>query len=131
MASGNWEDILELYRKNQFGNLKDNCFWMEKLITHLTDNRQLSDIYPLTSHLVLSLTICESYSEVRAKPHLQIKINSDSSEDTKDRYKYDFTIVNHKDDGEIYRISKDSIFCSFERSLEVFDEMIEKLKQIS
>jgi hypothetical protein len=131
MASGNWKDILDFYQSNQSGNLQNICFWMERLIRHLLNNRQLTDVYPLTTHLVLSLTICENYSQVRGKPHLKIQLNSDVSENTKDKHRYDFTVIKFQDSGEIYRLNKDSVFCSFEKSLEVFDEMIAKLREIS
>ncbi len=131
MADGNWDEILE-----GFKNLRESLekpygkdlIWLENFIRHLILNRDLSEIYPISSHSKLILVIANSLSDRRGKPVIVIQINSNFFPDEIDKYRYEFQLIQKIKDKDIYRQNVESIFCSFEKTLEVFDELFEKLK---
>lgn len=136
MADGNWDKILAEYKiaRDHYAEtmpLGKDFIWMEKLIPHLISNRDLLELYPVTSLHVLNLSICKSWEETLNKPYISIKLNWTIKEKFREKYRYEFSLTQHRKDGNICRQNVESIFCSFEKSLEVFDEMIEKLKTIS
>lgn len=135
MADGSWDKILAEYKNVREVDSKTMPFakdfiWMEKLIPHLLKNRDLSRFYPVTSLHVLCLSIGNTWEESRGKPYISIKPNWTIIEKNRDKFRFEFSLTWHRGDGEICRQNVESIFCSFEKSLEVFDEMVEKLHLI-
>ena len=132
MATGNWNDILDEYKDLIKHSAKHPLWkrfiWMEKLIPHLLSNRDLSELYPVTSHNVLNLSFSKNY---HYKPHISINVNRSLRAELRHEYKYEVSLTHYREDGNIWRRNIESVFCSFEKSLEVFDELYEKLKALS
>ncbi|HMS41549.1 MAG TPA: hypothetical protein PKE69_15055 [Pyrinomonadaceae bacterium] len=128
MSDGSWDKVLEDYKFAQEESWGEDLVWMEKLVLHLLENRDLSMLYPITSHYRLSAFIGKSFEEVYDKPSIRINLTYDNRELTKDKYRFEFSLTTGYKDGDLYRQNKESVFCSFENSLEVFDEIFEKLK---
>jgi hypothetical protein len=108
-----------------------DLIWLEKFIRHLISNRDLSGIYPISSHCQLIFVIANSLSDRRGKPIINIQITYDRFLYEKDKFRYEFKLIQRKKDEDIYRENVESVCCSFEKSLEVFDEMFEKLKVLT
>jgi len=85
-------------------------------------------LYPVTSHYRLIMFIGEKFGEKYNKPLMKIQLISEDHVRLKDKFKYDFSTRIRREDNELFRESVETVFCSFEKSLDVFDEMFEKLK---
>lgn len=134
MADGNWDEILEGFKKLRESIDKPygkDLIYLEEFIRHLISNRDLSGIYPISSHLHLILVIAKNFSDKYGKPVINVRINSDRFLDEKDEFRYEFVLFQRKKDKDIYRENVESVFCSFEKSLEVFDELFEKLNRLT
>ncbi len=134
MADGNWEDILNTY-KREYDSEKSpwakELIWMEKLIKHLLSNRDLSELYPITSHFNFLLKIGKSLKDCRGKNAvIKIRLNTDNTTN-EDEYRYEFQLIERFNETEIFRKKTETVLCSFEKSLDIFDEMYEKLKSVS
>ena len=127
MSDGDWNKVLTDYKRAQKESWGLDLIWMEKLVLHLLSNRDLSIYYPVTSHYVLGLFICKSLDEIYDRPSISIELSHENREKTKDKFRYKFSVRHSKKDGDIYRQYIESVFCSFEKALEVFDELVEKL----
>lgn len=127
MPNKEWKELIKFYES--FENLEDwkELVWMKKLTVHLIENRDLDDINYFTSHENLCVTMFETYSEWKDEPFVEININWGASE----QYIYKFSLVSSQEQENIIRLFSESVLCSFDKSLEIFDEMIEKLKAIS
>ena len=127
MADGNWDEILESYKFAQERNWGKQYVWLEKLVSQLLANLDLSILYPITSHYLLILYIGNRFEGINNLPRLSIELSFEVGEFIdKSRYKFSLTTGNEGD--ELFREFVESVYCSFEKSLEVFDEMFEKLK---
>lgn len=137
MPAGNWDEILSAYKSNR-ELLSKTTTWgkdlicMEKLFFHLLSNRDLSKFYPVTSHGSLLLSIGKTWEETLDKPFISIHMQlMNVKEEYRDKFRYEFSLSQDKKDNESWTRNVESVFCSFEKSLEVFDKMIEKLEKIS
>ncbi len=128
MSDGSWKEVLEDYKYAQTQSWGEDFVWMEKLVSHLFEDRDLSMLYPITSHFRLIVFIGTSFNEKYKKPKIRIELSHDFREHVKDKYRYKFSLITGIEDGELYREVVETVYCSFEKSLEVFDEMFEKLK---
>lgn len=128
MSDGSWDEVLKDYRYAQNDGWREIYIWMEKLVLHLLENRDLSMLYPITSHNVLSAFIGKEFSEFYHKPTISIKLTHETRARLEDKYRFKFSLNTGFEDGEIFRGNEESIYCSFENSLEVFDELFRKLK---
>lgn len=88
-------------------------------------------LYPITSHYRLIAFIGESFGEKYKKPKISIELSHENREHIKDKFRYKFTLITAHDDGEVFRQYTEKVFCSFEKSLEIFDEIFEKLKTVT
>ncbi len=128
MSDGSWKAVLSDYKFAQEESWGEDYIWMEKLVSHLLTNRDLSMLYPITSHNRLSAFIGKSFGEVYEKPRISIELTHENRNHLKDKYRYKFSVTRFNEVGEFFREYVESVFCSFEKSLEVYDEMFEKLK---
>ena len=128
MSDGSWDAVLQDYKLAQEEGWREIYIWMEKLVLHLIENRDLSMLYPITSHNVLSAFIGKEFGEVYHKPTISIELTHEHRAHLEDKYRFKFSLNTGYEDGELCRGNKESIYCSFEKSLEVFDEIFEKLK---
>lgn len=132
MSDGSWKQVLEDYKYAQTQSWGEDHVWMEKLVSHLLENRDLSLLYPITSHFQrLIVFIGTSFNEKYKKPKILIQLNHSFREHFKDKYRYKFSLISTVKAEELFRENVESVFCSFEKSLEVFDEMFEKLKAVT
>ena len=131
MSDGSWDDVLSEYKNEQSASGKEDLIWMEKLAVRLLDERDLSKLYPVTSHDRLIVFIGESFERVFNKPVLMIELSGENRENLKDRYRFKFSLTTGREDGDLFRESAEIVFCAFENSLAVFDEMFAKLEEIS
>jgi len=128
MSDGNWKEVLEDYKYAQTQSWGEDYVWMEKLVSHLLANRDLTMLYPITSHFRLIAFTGKEFGEVYDKPSISINLTHENRPRTIDKYRFKFSLTTGNEDGELFREYVESVFCSFEKSLEVFDEMFEKLK---
>ena len=132
MSDGSWKQVLEDYKYAQTQSWGEDYVWMEKLVSHLLENRDLSMLYPITSHFSRLIAFIGTTLNVKyKKPKVKIELNHNFREHFKDKYRYKFSLITRNEDGELFRENVESVFCSFEKSLEVFDEMFEKLKAVT
>lgn len=131
MSDGDWNKVLADYKFAQEEGWREIFIWMEKLVLHLLENRDLSMLYPITSHNILSAFIGKEFSEVYNKPSISIKLTHENRVHLKDKYRFKFSLNTNYEDDELYRENTESIYCSFEKSLEVYDELFEKLKAVT
>lgn len=125
--SQSWKEIIEFYKDGKTHKGLENLEAIEKLVCYLVNNRDLSSIYPFTSHEVLCLTKFKTYDEWYIKPIISIELNFGAN----DEYIYKFTLTEPLEDGKIIRYKAEIVHCSFENSLNIFDEFIEKLERLS
>lgn len=128
MSDGSWDQVLADYKYVQNESWGEDYVWMEKLVLHLLENRDLSMLYPITSHFRLSAFIGTKFEETYEKPWISIILTHENRPRLRDKSRYKFTLTTGYEDGDIYRSLDESIYCSFEKSLEVFDELFAKLK---
>ena len=128
MSDGSWEQVLADYKFAQTQNWGEDYVWMEKLVSQLITDRDLSTLYPITSHYVLSAFIGANFYEVYNKPSISIELSHEIRPHIKDKFRFKFSLNTGNKDDELFREYVESVYCSFEKSLEVFDEMFEKLK---
>ena len=100
---------------------------LQNILSHLIEYRDLQNLNYFTSHETLCVTKFKKHPEWFDKPLVAIDINWGADE----QYKYKFSLVKRQQQDDVMRESTESIFCSFDKSLAVFDEMIEKLEKIS
>jgi hypothetical protein len=131
MSDGSWKDVLSDYKYAQKESWGEDYIWMEKLVSHLLANRDLSMLYPITSHYRLITFIGESFDGIYTKPTMSIKLSHENREHLKDKFRFKFSFTTDNEDGDLFRVYVQSVYCSFEKSLEVFDEMFAKLKAVS
>ncbi len=91
------------------------------------ENRNLQNLHCFTSHETLCITKFKTYPEWFDKPLLSIDVNWSADE----KYEYKFSLVKRQEQDNVMREFAESVFCSFDKSLENFDEMIEKLEKVS
>lgn len=127
MAETDWKELIKFYESFEDRETWKELEWMTKFVLHLIENRNLQYVNYFTSHETLCVTIFKTYLERRDKPLVRIDLNWGADE----QYKYKFSLVERKEQNNVMRESTESVFCSFDKSLEIFDEMIEKLKEIS
>jgi hypothetical protein len=127
MANIDWKELIKFYES--FGDHKTwkELEWMKKFLLHLIESRNLQDLNYFTSHEILCVTIFKTYLEWRDKPFVTIDINWGADE----QHKYKFNLVKRKEQNNMMRESTESVYCSFNKSLEIFDEIIGKLKEVS
>jgi hypothetical protein len=125
MPATSLEEILKFYE--DFEDYQDESEWMVKLVKHLVANRDLSSFYPFTSHETLCFSMFESHEDWFEKPIISIDINWEASEE----YKYKISFERRKVEADLWRQFLESVYCPFEKCLEIFDEMAEKLKEAS
>ena len=127
MAEADWKEIIKFYES--FGNHETwkELEWMKKFVSHLIENRDLQNLNYFTSHETLCITKFKTYLEWRDKPLVAIDINWGADV----QYKYKFSLIDRKEQDNVLREFAESIFCSFDKSLTVFDEMSSKLERIS
>lgn len=130
MSDGNWNEVVSDYKFAQNESWGKDFIWMEKLVLHLLSNRDLSKFYPITSHYVLSFSKGNSFDEIYDKSFISIELSHEIREHIKDKFRYKFSLTTGNEDGDIFRQYVESVFCSFERSLEVFDEFVNKLEKL-
>lgn len=128
MSDGSWTQVLEDYKFVQTQDWGADYIWMERLVSHLFEHRDLSMLYPITSHFQLSAFIGTKFEEMYEKLAISIVLTHEIRPHLKDTCRYKFTLTTGHKDGEIYRSFDESVYCSFEKSLEVFDEMFTKLE---
>jgi hypothetical protein len=116
------------YQRVQNESRGTNYVWMEKLVSYLPGNRDLSMLYPITSHYRLIAFIGTKFEEMYERPALTIKLTHEIRPRLKDKCRYKFTLTTGYEGDGVYRSFDESIFCSFEKSLEVFDEIFAKLE---
>ena len=131
MSDGRWDKVLQDYKFAQEESWGKDLAWMEKLVLHLLENRDLSMLYPITSHYRLSAFIGKNFGEIYHKPFITINLTHEIRERIKDKYRFEFSLTTGYEDGDLYRQNIESVVCSFEKSLEVFDEIFEKLKAVT
>ena len=131
MSDGSWDQVLEDYKYVQTQDWGVDYIWMEKLVSHLLENRDLSMLYPITSHYRLIAFIGTGFSESYHKPIIAIELSHELRPHIEDKYRYKFTLTTGHEDGDLYRSFDESIYYSFENSLVVFDEMFGKLKAVT
>lgn len=88
-------------------------------------------LYPITSHFCLSAFIGKESGEIYDKPSISINLTHENRPRAIDKYRFKFSLTTGNEDDELFREYVESVYCSFEKSLEVFDEMFEKLKAAS
>ena len=128
MSDGSWQQVVEDYKLAQKETWGENFVWMEKLVLHLLEKRDLSILYPITSHYRLITFIGTNLSEKYGKPKISIELSQRLLDHSKDKFRYKFSLHTGHEDDELFREFVESVYCSFEKSLEVFDQMFEKLK---
>ena len=119
-----WNYVCEYYEDLAKDDQWKDFAAMEKFVKNLIANRSLSEIYAHTTHLTLVITTSEEYEKWIKEPNLFVELNFGASEE----YLYKISLAETIEHSEIIRIREESVFCSFEKSLEVFDEMIKRLK---
>jgi hypothetical protein len=129
MSDGSWDDVLSGYKTAQNVNGYEDFVWMEKFVAHLLANRDLSKLYPITSHQRLIVFIGESFELVYNKPVITIQLSHEVRESIKDKFRFKISLTSGREDGELFRENAETVYCSFEKSLEVFDEMFAKLEK--
>lgn len=130
MSETDWNEIIDFY-----GNFPHNENYkeykeierMKKFVIHLIQNRDLQNLHCFTSHETLCVTKFKTHPEWFDKPLVTIDINWGASE----QYKYKFSLVERQEKDNVIREFVESVLCSFGKSLEIFDEMIEKLEKVS
>ena len=127
MDETDWKELIKFYESFEEQETWKELEWMRKFVLHLFESRNLQDLNYFTSHKTLCVTIFKTYLEWHDKPFVTIDINWGADE----QYKYKFSLVKRKELSNVMRESTESVFCSFDNSLEIFDEMIEKLKEVS
>ena len=128
MSDGSWKQVVEDYKYAQGESWGEDYVWMERLVSHLLENRDLSKFYPVTSHYRLIMFIDDNLGGIYHKPQITIELSHEVRTHIKDKYRYKFSVTRFNEDGELFREYVESVYCSFEKSLEVFDEIFEKLK---
>ncbi len=127
MAETDWKELIKFYQSFEDRETWKEIEWMKKFVLHLIKSRNLQDVNYFTSHETLCVTIFRTYLEQRDKPFVTIDINWGADL----QYIYKFSLVKRKQLNDVMRESTESVFCSFDRSLEIFDEMIKTLKEVS
>ena len=122
-----WKFIAEYYEKLANEDEWKDFAAMEKLVKTLIANRNLSGIFAHTSHMNLVITKSEEYEKWFEEPALFVELNFGASKE----YLYKISFVEPIENNEIIRVKEEANFCSFEKSLEIFDEMCEKLESAS
>jgi hypothetical protein len=116
-----WEEIISFYHNMESG--KDRYLVsMEALVKQIIENRDVHNIYPVTSLLTLELSKYRTYHEAKDKPLVSIKPVSATH--------YCFSLIEPLEFGEIYRERAESISCLYAYALKAYDEMIEKLEKL-
>jgi hypothetical protein len=122
-----WSHIVKYYEDLAQDEKWKEFVEMEKLAKNLIANRNLNELHAHTTHMILGITKSEKYEHWINEPKLFIELNFGAS----DEYLYKFSFIEPVESNEIIRTREEVILCSFEKSLEVFDEMVEKLKAVS
>ena len=119
--SKDWDEIISFYHDLESG--EDWYFVsMEALVKRIIENRDVSKIYPVTSHHILCLSKYKTYDEWIGKPSISIRPVSAEN--------YRFSLTEPLEDGEIYRERSESISCPMSYALKAYDELIEKLAKL-
>jgi len=122
VGDNSWDEIIAKY---QYYKKQENWEFLadlELLVQHILQNRDVSAVHPFASHVTLCLTKYKTYDEWHDKPFISI--------DSTHTGKYKFTLTEPLEDGEVYRARSESIVCSFDKTLDIYDELIEKLTQL-
>jgi hypothetical protein len=116
-----WDEIISFYRE-----LESKEFWgfgsMAALVTLIIENRDVSEIYPVTSHETLCLSKYQTYDEWVSKPSVSIRPASADH--------YWFSLTEPLEDGGIYRERVESILCPMDYALKAYDEMMGNLARL-
>jgi hypothetical protein len=126
MSVMSWQEVINFYDKTKWNDNGKELEWIQKFVEELVVSRDLDSVYPFTSHEVLCITKFKTYPEWFDKPLLTIEINWSAVES----FKYKFSLI-QREEGEVLREFVESVYCSFEKSLETFDEMVAKLEKVS
>lgn len=118
-----WSYILKYYEDLAKDKEWEEFAAMDKFVKNLTANRELNGLYAVTSHETLVINKSEDFEQWFNSPSIYVELNFGASEE----YLYKFTFAEPLEHNEIIRTKEETVLCSFEKSLEVFDEMIEKL----
>lgn len=127
MSDGNWQQVVEDYKFAKTQNWGKDFLWMEKLVLYLLENRDLSMLYPITSHYRLITYIGDRFEGISFLPQISIELNDHIRYPRTPYTIYRFSL-NTADYDNFFKEYSESVYCSFEKSLGVFDEMFEKLK---
>ena len=131
MSDGGWDDVLSELRQGG----KDVCGaageWLEKFVVRLMSERDLTKLYPLVAHGRLIVFIGESFEVAYDKPVIEVELGREMPASLREQYRYKISFTTGRPDGEFFRETAESVYCSFEKSLEVFDEMFAKLERVS
>lgn len=127
MPNTDWRELIAFYKSFEVHESWKKLEWMKKFVGHLIENRNLQNLNYFTSHETLCVTKFKTYLEWRDKPFVTVDINWGANE----QYKYKFSLIKRREQENVMRESTESIFSSFDKSLKIFDEIIEKLGRVS
>jgi hypothetical protein len=92
MSDASWDEVVEDYKRVQTQEWAEDYVWMEKLISRLLENRDLSRLYPITSHYRLFAFIGTDFKEQYEKPTILIELSGEVREHIKDKFRYKFSL---------------------------------------
>ena len=115
-----WEDIISFYHERESSGDWFDFVSMEALVRRITENRDVSNIYPCTSLYTLVLSKHKSYDAGWDKPTVSIRAASTTN--------YQFTLNEPLESGEIGRVREETISCRMGYVLKAYDEMIVRLE---
>lgn len=118
-------EVIKFYEDLE--NYESEFKWMVKFTKRLFANRDLSLMHFFTSHQILCFSMFETYVDWLEKPIVSVDLNWVSAE----KYKYKISFERRKVESDLLRQFIESVHCPFEKCLETFDEMVEKLKKTS
>jgi hypothetical protein len=122
MSVRSWNEIVAFYEDFKKEEGWEFLAEVEALVRRIIQNRDTSGIYPFTSHETLCLTRYQTYPEWYDKP--LISINSTRTG------KFKFELTEPLEDNEVYRQKSEAIVCSPDKALEVYDELVAKLRRL-
>jgi hypothetical protein len=127
MTEIDWKELIDFYDEFSSQENYKEIEGMKKFVILLVKNRNLQNLHYFTSHETLCITKFKTHPDWFDKPLVTIDINWGADE----QYKYKFSLVKRQEEDNVLREFAESEFCSFDKSLKVFDEMIEKLEKVS
>ena len=117
-----WAELIPFYRELETDEYWQGLCSMEKLVTLILENRDVTNIHPSTSLHVLCLSRREGYDEWRGRPVLYIEPSSPMY--------YQFRLSVTLEVEPVLREKSESATCPPEFALEIFDEMVAKMERL-